>query len=291
MKILLTGASGFTGRHFAKLAQGAGHEIVACRVDLTDLSALQNVVSDVQPDAVVHLAGISFVGHADDTAFYAVNVVGTTNLLNALANLSHKPRCVLLASSANVYGNCVNSPIVETQSPSPLNHYACSKLAMEHMALTFRERLPIVITRPFNYTGTGQHINFVIPKLVDHFARRVDSVSLGNLQVEREFNDVQMVCNAYLALLQYGQPGEIYNVCSGKPYALVEVVEALARISGHTLKVEVNPAFVRQNELHRLCGSPDKLWKLMAAHGVELPLPTLEDTLQSMLLAASADQS
>lgn len=291
MKILLTGASGFTGLHFAKLAQGAGHEIVACRVDLTDLSAVQNAVMDAQPDAVVHLAGISFVGHADDTAFYAVNVVGTTNLLNALVKLTHKPRCVLLASSANVYGNCINSPIVENQLPSPLNHYASSKLVMEHMALTFRDRLSIVITRPFNYTGVGQHINFVIPKLVDHFARRADSVSLGNLQVEREFNDVQMVCNAYLALLQYGQPGEIYNVCSGKPYALVDVLEVLSRISGHTLKVEVNPAFVRLNELHRLCGSPDRLWALMAQHGVELPVPTVEDTLQSMLLAAGADHS
>jgi len=290
LKILLTGASGFTGLHFAKLAQSAGHEIVACKVDLTDSLAVHSVVSDAQPDAVVHLAGISFVGHADDTAFYAVNVVGTTNLLNALAKLPYTPRCVLLASSANVYGNCVNSPIVEGQRPSPLNHYASSKLAMEHMALTFLDRLPIVVCRPFNYTGAGQHINFVIPKLVDHFARRVNSVSLGNLQIEREFNDVQMVCSAYLALLQYGQSGEIYNVCSGKPYALVEVVKVLSHLSGHTLKVEVNPAFVRLNELHSLCGSPDKLLALLAQHGVRLTVPTLEDTLKSMLLAASADQ-
>lgn len=289
MKILLTGANGFTGLHFAKLAQGAGHEIVACRADLTDLLAVQNAVLDAQPDAVVHLAGISFVGHADDTEFYSVNVVGTTNLLNALVKLPHKLRCVLLASSANVYGNCISSPIVESQWPCPLNHYACSKLAMEHMALIFKDRLPIVISRPFNYTGAGQHINFFIPKLVDHFVRRVDSVSLGNLQIEREFNDVQMVCNAYLALLQYGQPGEIYNVCSGKTHALVEVVEVLSRISGHTLRIEVNPDFVRINELHRLCGSPDKLWALMARHGVKLPDPPLEDTLQSMLLAVRAD--
>jgi nucleoside-diphosphate-sugar epimerase len=291
LKILLTGASGFTGLHFAEIAQSAGHEIVACTVDLTNAQAVQSAISEAQLDAVVHLAGISFVGHADDTAFYAVNVVGTTNLLSALAKLPFKLRCVLLASSANVYGNCINSPIVESQLPSPLNHYASSKLAMEHMALTFQDQLPIVISRPFNYTGSGQHINFVIPKLVDHFARRADSVSLGNLQIEREFNDVQMVCNAYLALLQFGQPGEIYNVCSGKPYALVDVVGVLSRISGHSLKVEINPTFVRLNELHRLCGSPDKLWALLAQHGVELSVPTLEDTLQSMLVAAQVDHS
>ena len=288
MRILLTGAEGFTGRHFAAFARASGHESVNLKVDLTDKAAVVTALQDTRPDAVVHLAGISFVGHADDTAFYAVNVVGTTNLLVALAALPVKPKCVLLASSANVYGNCLNSPIVETQAPAPLNHYAASKLAMEHMALTYLDRLPIVIARPFNYTGPGQHINFVIPKLVDHFARRANSVSLGNLQVEREFNDVQMVCNAYLNLLNFGQPGEIYNVCSGQPYALASVIDALSQLSDHVLKVEVNPAFVRANELHRLCGSPAKLQALLASHGVTIPVQSLEGTLRTMLLAEGA---
>jgi nucleoside-diphosphate-sugar epimerase len=238
------------------------------------------------PEAVVHLAGIAFVGHADDAAFYAVNVVGTTNLLSALQKLPKAPSCVLLASSANVYGNCIASPIVETQAPAPVNHYAASKLAMEYMALTFREQLPIVIARPFNYTGPGQHINFVIPKLVDHFARNAPSISLGNLNVEREFNGVQMVCNAYLGLLAYGRPGEIYNVCSGKPYALASVVDELSRISDHHMQVLVNPAFVRANELHRLCGDPGKLHRLLAANGVALQEQSLPDMLREMLEAA-----
>jgi nucleoside-diphosphate-sugar epimerase len=202
--------------------------------------------------------------------------------------LQVKPTCVLLASSANVYGNCIETPIVESQAPSPVNHYAASKLAMEHMALTYQDRLPVVICRPFNYTGPGQHINFVIPKLVDHFARQADHVSLGNLHVEREFNDVQMVCSAYLALLHCGSPGEVYNVCSGQPYTLSSVIEELTQLSGHQIRVEVNPMFVRANELHRLCGSPAKLWAAMQAHGVKLPAPTLRDTLQGMLFAAGA---
>lgn len=288
MKILLTGAEGFTGLHFAAFARASGHEPVALKVDLTDKAAVATALQDTRPDAVVHLAGISFVGHADDSAFYAVNVVGTTNLLAGLAALPVKPQCVLLASSANVYGNCLNSPIVETQAPAPLNHYAASKLAMEQMAMTYLDRLPIVIARPFNYTGPGQHINFVIPKLVDHFARQAQSVSLGNLQVEREFNDVQMVCNAYLNLLNFGQSGEIYNVCSGQPYALSSAINALSELTGHMLTVEVNPAFVRANELHRLCGSPAKLHTLLASHGVTLPAPSLKDTLQTMLLAEGA---
>lgn len=287
MKILLTGADGFTGRPFAEQAVAAGHEVVPLLADLTDREALQQQVLQSAPDAVVHLAAISFVGHADDNAFYAVNVVGTTNLLGALAALPKRPRQVLLASSANIYGNCAESPITEGQQPAPVNHYAMSKLAMEHMARTYADRLPLVITRPFNYTGPGQDLNFVVPKLVSHFARCAPSISLGNIKVEREFNDVRMVCSAYLQLLQHGEPGQTYNVCSGRPYSLQYVIDELTRITGHQMQVEVNPAFVRTNEVHRLCGSPAKLQALLKTHGATLTNPPLEDTLRRMLAAAS----
>ena len=289
MRILLTGADGFTGRFFSAQAVASGYEVLPLLADLTDCDALQKQVLQNAPDVVVHLAAISFVGHADDNAFYAVNVVGTTNLLAALAALPKRPRQVLLASSANIYGNSEASPITEDQPPAPVNHYAMSKLAMEHMARTYADRLPLVITRPFNYTGPGQDLNFVIPKLVEHFARRAPSISLGNLQVEREFNDVRMVCRAYLQLLQHGEPDQTYNVCSGRPYALQYVIDELTRITGHHIKVEVNPAFVRANEVHRLCGSPAKLQALLAAHGAKLHNPPLEDTLRRMLAAAGAN--
>jgi GDP-6-deoxy-D-talose 4-dehydrogenase len=283
MKILLTGADGFTGRPFSIAARAAGYEVVALQADLTDEAAIAQEVALVIPDAVVHLAAISFVGHADYSAFYAVNVVGTTNLLSALAALPQRPKRVLLASSANVYGNCEASPIAETQAPAPVNHYATSKLAMEHMARTYADRLPLVITRPFNYTGPGQDLNFVIPKMVKHFAQRAPSIALGNLQVELEFNDVQMVCDAYLQLLQHGEPGETYNVCSGRPYTLQFVLNELTRLTGRPIKVQVNPQFVRTNDLHRLYGSPAKLDSMLAAYGITLNRPALADTLQSML--------
>jgi len=259
MKILLTGAAGFTGRFFMISAEAAGLQVYALQANLTDKSAVNDEVAKAQPDAVVHLAAISFVGHADESAFYAVNVVGTTNLLAALAALRVRPCSVLLASSANVYGNCDTSPITEAQSPAPVNHYAMSKLAMEHMAWTFLDRLPIVITRPFNYTGPGQAQQFLIPKLVSHFAHKAEQIELGNLHVEREFNDVRMVCKAYLALLEHGVPGQIYNVCSGQPFNLKHVINTLEKLSGHSMAIKVNPAFVRVNEVHRLCGSPEKL--------------------------------
>ncbi len=269
------------------MAAAAGHEVVSLRANLTDAFAVKQEVNRIAPDAVMHLAAISFVGHSDDSAFYAVNVVGTTNLLAALAALPYRPSKVLLASSANVYGNCIASPINETQPPAPVNHYAMSKLAMELMARTYADRLPLVITRPFNYTGPGQDVNFVIPKLVKCFTQKAPAIALGNLHVEREFNDVQMVCSAYLQLLQHGEPGEIYNVCSGRPYTLQHVIDTLTRITGHEIKVEVNPVFVRANEVDRLCGNPAKLQTLLIRRGYMLNNPPLEEILGHMLAAAS----
>jgi nucleoside-diphosphate-sugar epimerase len=279
MKILLTGAAGFTGLFFKSAAEAAGHQVVALQANLTDKAAVAAEVLQAAPDAVVHLAAISFVGHADETAFYAVNVIGTMNLLAGLAALPVKPSKVLLASSANIYGNCDASPITELQPAAPVNHYAMSKLAMEYMAWTYLDRVPIVITRPFNYTGPGQAPQFLIPKLVNHFARRAEQIELGNLHVEREFSDVRMVCDAYLALLAHGVPGQVYNVCSGQPYTLQHVIGLLSGITGHTMDVRVNPAFVRANEVHRLCGSPDKL---LACTG-PLKSYALEATLAWML--------
>lgn len=287
MKLLLTGAEGFTGRHFATAARACGHEVVALQANLTDAGALKAEVAQVEPEAVVHLAAISFVGHADASAFYDVNVIGTLNLLDALAALARPPGRVLLASSANVYGNCEHSPISEAQPPAPVNHYAMSKLAMEHMARTYLERLPLFFVRPFNYTGPGQAASFVIPKLVAHFARRAETVELGNLDVEREFNDVRFVCEAYLRLLDKATPGEVYNICTGKPVTLTAVLALLGQITGHQLQVKVNPAFVRANEIHRLCGSPAKLEEAIGG----AVSPPLADTLRWMLDASSVSGS
>jgi nucleoside-diphosphate-sugar epimerase len=145
--------------------------------------------------------------------------------------------------------------------------------------------LPIVVTRPFNYTGPGQAINFVIPKLVHHFKAKLPVIELGNLNVEREFNDVRMVCEAYLALLKLPTERghlEVFNICSGQTYALQEVIQLLTEITGHSLEVKVNPAFVRRHEVHQLCGNSAKL-----SHAIgPLSAYTFRDTLQTMLKAS-----
>jgi GDP-6-deoxy-D-talose 4-dehydrogenase len=282
LKILLTGASGFTGRHFTTLARQRGHAVIPLEQNLCDGIGL--LTAQALPDFthVLHLAAISFTAHTDFPALYDVNLFGTLNLLDALLAWGKTPVTIVLASSANVYGNAKVSPIDESVVPAPVNHYATSKLAMECMAKTYLDRLPIVITRPFNYVGPGQAEEFVIPKLVRHFHDKASVIELGNLDVEREFNDVRMVCEAYLALLEKGGVAEIYNICSGQPYCLREIIEHLSRLTGHAMDVQVNPAFVRANEIKRLCGDPRKL---LTAVG-ELDCPAIEDTLAWMLRSA-----
>ncbi len=277
--ILLSGALGFTGQHLARSASEAGLSIHALQANLCSAPDLEAELADREFDYVVHLAAISAVTHADELALYEVNLFGTLNLLRALGKLARSPRKVVLASSANIYGNSPRSPIPESASPAPVNHYAMSKLAMEHMSAGFAAELPLVIARPFNYTGIGHDERFVIPKLVRHFREGLAEVELGNIEVEREFNDVRAVCRAYLGLLEHGEPGGIYNICSGNAHSLQHVIDLLGEISGQRIEVRVNPEFVRDNEVHRLCGDPSRLLDCVP----ELAYPPLEETLRWML--------
>lgn len=280
--ILLTGADGFTGRHLIEEARRRGYRILPLQSDLLDLDGIARELSEENFDFVVHLAAISAVTHNDELALYRVNVFGTLNLLRALAQRRNPPEKVILASSANIYGNAAGSPILESTPPAPVNHYAMSKLAMEHMAAQYRNRLPLVIARPFNYTGAGHDDRFVIPKLVHHFSRRSASVELGNLDVEREFNDVRTVCGVYLDLLLRGVDSEVYNICSGRAYSLTQVIDILADMSGYRPQIRVNPDFVRANEVQRLCGDPARVEACIG----KIAHPPLEHTLRWMLESA-----
>jgi nucleoside-diphosphate-sugar epimerase len=286
--ILITGARGFTGQYLINAAQNTGLEVITMQSNINDDVSLEKEVLATKPDYVAHLAGISFVPSKDHEAFYRVHALGTSNLLQALTKLQVAPKKILLASSATVYGNSSNHLSIEEQALVPVDHYAISKVAMEETAKTFFNRLPIVIARPFNYTGAGQKGNFLIPKLVDHFAQKKSFIELGNLNIEREFNDVNMICDAYLNLLEYGKANEIYNVCSGQAHSLRFVLDSLKKITGHNLEIKVNPDFVRSSEIIRMIGNPKKLMQLLDSHGVTLQIPALEDTLKRMLDASSS---
>ena len=294
-RVLVTGLHGFTGRYLQADLETHGFEVcgLGAQVDLNDHAAVQQAVAQAQPQAVVHLAAIAFVGHghssaggaggADDgaDAFYRTNLIGTRHLLAALADLPQPPRSVLLASSANIYGNATGGELDETTPPQPANDYAVSKLAMEHMARLWQHALPITIARPFNYTGVGQAANFLLPKIVDHYQRRASTLELGNLDVWRDFSDVRAVVQAYRRLLQTpAAAGQTVNICSGQTHSLREVLALAEDISGHTLQVQVNPAFVRASEVKTLSGNPARLRALI---GDDWHSPPLQDTLRWML--------
>jgi nucleoside-diphosphate-sugar epimerase len=244
---------------------------------LNHKAMLWDVLEQVQPDVVVHLAAIAFVGHNNIDEIYATNIVGTRNLLEGLARLVYQPKAVLLASSANLYGNANVEVISETTVLAPVNDYAVSKLAMEYMAHTWQDKLPITIVRPFNYTGIGQSANYLLPKIVQHFALKKDHLELGNLHVERDWSDVRDVVLKYRLLLeQDGIAGQVFNVCSSRPYSLNQLIEMMESISSHHLQVTVNPAFVRPNEVFRLLGDESKLRAILRTTS---PRP-LEETLR-----------
>ncbi|KVE03676.1 NAD-dependent epimerase/dehydratase family protein [Burkholderia anthina] len=292
-RALVTGLGGFTGDYLAKSLQAAGYRVFGTthgseatgagmyRVDLCDRAALAKVVADVQPDVVAHLAAVSFVAHGDADAIYRTNVVGSRNLLEALASLANRPRAILLASSANIYGNAAVEIIDESVEPNPANDYAVSKLAMEYLARLWQDKLPIVVARPFNYTGVGQSPQFLLPKIVGHFQRGERVIELGNIDVERDFSDVRRVVDAYRRLLEQAPAGGVFNVCSGRAVSLKAVIAMMEQIAGYTIDVQVNPAFVRANEVRRLQGNGARL---QAAIGQLDDIP-LESTLRWMFEA------
>jgi nucleoside-diphosphate-sugar epimerase len=185
---------------------------------------------------------------------------------------------VVLASSANIYGNAATLPITEGTSPAPENDYAVSKVAMEAMARLWMERLPITLVRPFNYTGVGQSENFLIPKIVGHFRRGERSIELGNTDVARDFSDVRDIARAYATIVARAPWGETINLCSGNAHSLDEVLSIMAGIAGYEIEVRVNPAFVRANEIKLLVGSNARLRELT---GFAPSIP-LEETLRWM---------
>ncbi len=279
MRILVTGLGGFTGGYVKTELEAQGYQVAGLSSDLTDAAALAAEVAAVNPQAVLHLAAIAHIDHADAEAFYRVNLVGTRNLLDAVSRRAPAVEAVMLTSSANIYGNNPAGSLDENTPANPANDYAVSKWAMELMARLWFERLPIFIVRPFNYTGVGQDEKFVIPRIVAHFRARSESMELGNIDVRREFGDVRAVAAIYRRLLQLKPLGQTVNVCTGRAYSIGEAIDICAGITGHEIEARVNPELVRRNDVRKLAGDNTKLRELIG----DWPAFELEQTLAWML--------
>lgn len=298
-RVLVTGADGFTGRYLCPLLLQQGYDVhglvrpsqdvvaisgaVLHPCDLTNRERLTHILRELQPSFIVHLAAISFVPHTDVEEMYRINFLGTRNLLEAAVQSGSRFQSVLVASSANVYGNRIAGMLDEGGLPDPVNDYAVSKIACEYLLRMYRDRLPLICVRPFNYTGIGQSETFLIPKIVRAARERAPRIALGNINTSRDFSDVRTVVNKYARLLQTPSAiGETFNVCSGIAYSIHDILKLVEQQSGHRMEVDVDPILIRPNEVRSLWGNPAKL---IAATGMKDDIP-LEDTIAWMLDAS-----
>lgn len=272
-KVLITGIDSFTGVHLSSYLEKSGYDVYGTslfnsgvkkyKCDITKKESILELLKEVEPDFFIHLSGISFAAHGNNEDFYKVNTIGTTNILEAFIELGKNPQKIILASSATVYGNQGLEILDESLCPKPANHYGASKYAMECLANGYFNKLNIIITRPFNYTGVGQSREFLIPKIVEHFRDKKEFMELGNLDVSREFNDVDFVCEVYKRLLESKARSEVINIASGRGIKLLDVIETMREISAQKIEVRVNPAFVRSDEIKSLTGSSTKLFSFI----------------------------
>ena len=301
MRVLVTGASGFVGHHLVAALRARGDEVVAAGrggddprflpLDLADPDNLRAVLDIAEPAAIFHLAAQTFVpaSFASPLPTYDTNILGTARLLDAVrgwAQAAGRMPRVLIASSAEVYGTRppADYPLRETLAPRPLTPYGASKAAAELVALAagVQWRVPAIVTRAFNHIGPGQDARFAVASFAAQLARIAAGgervLLVGNLDAERDFLDVRDVVAAYLAIVEAGVPGEIYNVCSGTPVRLREALRILVGVARVAVEIREDPARMRPADVPISFGDAAKL---RAATGW-LPQFTLERTLRDV---------
>ncbi|WP_292964668.1 NAD-dependent epimerase/dehydratase family protein [Novosphingobium sp. UBA1939] len=292
-RILLSGATGFLGWHLFRHLTAMGNEVFGTSnrprneasllyCDICDPLAVEAVFQQVQPDIVIHCAAISSVTSSVAQEYYRVNTVGTENVVNSSLARTGKIRFIFI-STAGVYGNQETDRLHENLCPKPVHHYGMSKFCAEQIIKNYADQLDYTIIRPFNIIGVGQSGEFIMPKLVTAFHERQPVVKLGNIQVFRDYIDVSDACEL-IARVTFNPAavGEVCNLCTGKPVSIETLLNTLTDITGHEIKPEVDPAFVRKNEVWRLLGDTAKLSSLTggAINGMNL-----EQSLRRMLAA------
>ena len=268
MRVAVTGGSGFVGTWLQAHLRDAGDDVVCVDTDITDAEAVGVAIRNAAPDAIYHLAGQANVASSwtDPAGTFAVNATGTLNVLEAARSISPMPR-VLVVGSADEYGvvSREQMPITESQPLRPVSPYAVSKVAAEQLAFQAFAGfgLPTICARSFNHIGPGQSDGFVVSAIARQVADAERSgesvVHIGNLTARRDFTDVRDVVRAYRRLVECGEPGGAYNVCSGVDIEIAQLANALISQSTVALRLEIDPARVRPVDTPVFLGDPSKL--------------------------------
>ncbi|MEJ7583342.1 MAG: GDP-mannose 4,6-dehydratase [Acidimicrobiales bacterium] len=301
MRALVTGASGFVGRHLVAHLRAAGDEVLVCdrshgdggndgtswEIDITDAAHTAVVVAEARPEVIYHLAGWADVGGSwkAPVAAFRANAEGTLNVLGAATEVGVER--VLAVSSADVYGAVSEAelPLTEDSPLRPTSPYAASKVAADFLGLQawLGCQLPVLRVRAFNHLGPGQTDKFVAAALASRIARNErnggDVLSIGNLSARRDFTDVRDVVRAYRLLMEAGRPGEVYNVCSGRDVAVQELADQLLAMARRPMRFEADPDLLRPVDVPVLRGSHARL-TATTGWGPAIPLDqTLRDLL------------
>ncbi len=291
MKAVITGAAGFVGRHLSRHLEDEGDQVVGIDrtdgPDLLDAAALTDVIARERPDAIYHLGGWSDVGGswAEPLETFRVNAEGTLNLLQAA--VAAEVGRVLVVSSADVYGKVAMAdlPLTEESPFRPVTPYAVSKIAADELGAQawLGYGLEVLRVRAFNHLGPGQSNKFVTPALAERVALGerdgVEVVPVGNLTPRRDFTDVRDVVRAYRLLALSGEPGEAYNVCSGRDLAISELADRLIAMADRPMRLEADPELQRAVDVPVLRGDATKIEKITGW----IPQISLDETLADIL--------
>jgi GDP-4-dehydro-6-deoxy-D-mannose reductase len=299
MKALVTGAGGFVGQALVRHLEASGDEVIALDreggPDIVDPAAVRQAFDRHRPDAVYHLAAVTHVGESWDAPLevFRINAEGTLNVLSACA--AAEVGRVLVIGSADEYGAVrpEDLPLTEDAPLRPLSPYGASKVAAEYLAFQafLGEGLPVIRVRAFNHTGRDQSDRFMIPGLARRIATAERAgrkeIPVGSLEPVRDFTDVDDVVVAYRLLIERGEPGEVYNVCSGIGHSVAEVAELLLGLARHAIELAPDPTLTRAIEVPRLVGDNTRLHQ---ATGWAPAIP-FEETLAAVLERWRAEES
>jgi GDP-4-dehydro-6-deoxy-D-mannose reductase len=304
MRIFITGIEGFVGHHLAARLVAEGHTVAGSvyqsastidgadevvRVDIRDRIGVSAAIAGARPDVVVHLAGETSVGGSfrDPATTFAVNAVGAINVLEACREASVGR--ALLVTSCEVYGDPDPSqgPIVETAPLVPINPYGASKVAQDVLGYQYWRSfgVPVVRARPFPHTGPGQGSQYLFPSVARRIAlaetgRGPATIGVGNVATIRDLLDVRDVVGAYVGLIEAGEPGAVYNVCSGEEHRLDKALDTLCELAETPVRIEVDSGQRRPADFAWMVGDPTAL---KATTGWR-PRVRWEETMRDLML-------